>query len=140
MTDYIEIGPSPCEEDCVQVGTEDYLARGRAECRRFIDLIRQECGEEPPGAVLTIKNNPHDFGTYSEVICRYNDSNEEAMDYAFFVESNAPTKWDGTGGNRWKAEAEPQLSPLEAYRLQEADMDRPAQNLNCFVSQEDFSS
>ena len=66
----------------------------RAECKRYIELIRQVCGEEPEGARLAIKSNPHDFGTYLDVVCWYDDDNEEAADYAWGLESMAPATWD----------------------------------------------
>ena len=50
MRDYIDIGSSPCDEECVQVSkTEDYLPAMRAECRRFLEAIRAKLGPEPPG-------------------------------------------------------------------------------------------
>ena len=47
--DYIDIGASPSDEDCVQVGSPDYERRAREECNRFIALIRKTLGEEPEG-------------------------------------------------------------------------------------------
>lgn len=94
MRDYIEIGPSPVEENCVQVGSENYTERAREECKRFINLIRSKLGEEPEGAELKIKSFPHDFGAYCEVVCYYNDNNAEAINYAFRCEEEAPTRWE----------------------------------------------
>lgn len=94
MLEYIELGCSPAQEDCVQVGHEDYHRLARAECMRYLELIRKYCGEEPPGARLAIKLFPHDFGSYYEVICYYETNSEEAMDYAFDLEANAPAYWD----------------------------------------------
>ncbi len=92
--DFIELGSSPAEEDCVQVGNPDYHRLAKAECRRYLELIRKHCGEEPPGARLAIKSFPHDFGSYYEVICYYDSYSEEAMEYAFNLESDAPAYWD----------------------------------------------
>jgi len=94
MRDYIDIGSSPAEEDCAQVGTPDYQQRARAECTRFIELIRRTLGEEPGSAHLAIKSNPHDFGTYYEVVCYFDDNDEEGMKYAFRCEAEAPVRWD----------------------------------------------
>ena len=96
MRDYIEIGPSPCDEPCVQVGEEDYTARAREECRKFMWAIRKKLGEEPDGANLRIRSNPHDFGSYLEVVCYFEDDNEEARNYAYACESDAPTTWEDT--------------------------------------------
>ena len=95
--DYIDIGSSPSEEDCAQVGSPDYERRARTECARFIELIRKTLGEEPPGAHLAVKSNPHDFGTYYEVVCYYQYADEEAQKYAYRCESDAPARWDMNG-------------------------------------------
>lgn len=92
MREYLNIGPCPAEENCVQVGEHDYERRSRAECQRFIDLIRNKIGHEPPGAQLAIKSFPHDLGSYLEVVCYYDDENSAA--YAFTVESDAPSMWN----------------------------------------------
>jgi hypothetical protein len=95
MSDYLNIGPGPWEEDCVQVNKDgDYTAAMRAECKRYIALIRKHLGMEPDGARLTVKGFPHDFGTYYEVVCVYNEDNEEAVEYALRCESDAPATWD----------------------------------------------
>lgn len=91
--DYIDIGPAPGDEDCVQVGAEDYDRRARAECNRYIEEIRAVVGAEPEGARLAVKSNPHDFGAYLSVVCYYEDSNDEATSYAFRCENNAPRRW-----------------------------------------------
>lgn len=93
--DYIEIGPAPCDEECVQVsqGTH-YLPAMRAEIQRFIELIRKKLGPEAGTARLAVKTNQHDFGAYLEVVCYYDDDDKEGMEYAFKCESEAPSKWD----------------------------------------------
>lgn len=92
--DYIEIGPTPCDESCQQVGTPGYdAAKARAECERFINAIRKVVGVEPTGAKLKVKSNPHDFGSYYEVVCMYDERLPDAVAYALNAESNAPTKW-----------------------------------------------
>lgn len=94
MRDYIDIGPSPAAEDCAQLGTDDYSELAREECKRFIAFIRKHKGEEPAGARLAIKSNAHDFGTYYEVVCYFDDECEEATNYAFACESDLPEHWD----------------------------------------------
>ena len=39
-------------------------------------------GKEPNGARLRVKSFSHDFGTYYEVVCRYDLDNPEAYEYA----------------------------------------------------------
>ena len=93
--DYIDIGAAPAEEDCVQVNKEgDYHQAMRAECIRFVELIRKHLGPEPEGAQLGVKSNPHDFGTYYSAVCYFEDENEEARKYAFRCEAETPARWD----------------------------------------------
>ena len=95
MRDYVELGSAPCDEDCVQVTQEGaYLTRMRAECLRYIDLIRRKLGLEPEGARLAIRSCPHDLGTYLEVVCYYDTLDFVAADYAYRCEREAPRTWD----------------------------------------------
>jgi len=94
MKDFVEIGPAPGDELCAQLGDEDYEMKSRQECRRFIDLIRKKLGPEPENAKLVVKSFSHDFGTYREVVCCFDDDCPKSMDYAFECESNAPMNWE----------------------------------------------
>ena len=97
MKDYISISCTPYAEDCVQVGEENYAKRAKEECRRFLKLIRKKLGPEPEGAQLKIRGFPHDFGTYYEVACEYNDFEfPQSIDYAYACESDGPQTWDDT--------------------------------------------
>ena len=91
MVDYISIGPTPCNEECAQVGDPDYIEKAREECQRFLKLIRERIGPEPEGARLAIKSFPHDFGNYLEVVCFYN--NEISQKYALKCEAETPSNW-----------------------------------------------
>lgn len=95
MRDTLMISDStaPCDEDCLQVGTENYKVRATAQGLRFIALIRATLGKEPEGAELFIKWNPHDFGYYPTIECRFDTDNEAAREYAFKCEGNLPTQW-----------------------------------------------
>jgi hypothetical protein len=94
MRDFIDIGSAPYEGRCAQLGRDDYWERARRECRAFINQLRRVFGPEPEGARLSIKSNPHDFGTYLSVICSYESENEAAVDYAFRCEGEGPGEWD----------------------------------------------
>ncbi|MBI4294649.1 MAG: hypothetical protein HY669_00605 [Chloroflexi bacterium] len=95
MRDYMSIGLAPSDEACVQVNLRgDYHDAMKTECRRFLELIRKKLGPEPAGTRLAIKSNPHDFGNYYEVVCYYDDGDEDAVAYAFRCESDAPRTWD----------------------------------------------
>jgi hypothetical protein len=94
MEHYLVLAPVPTEEDCAQVGTDDYAARARAECRRFIALLRTKFGPEPEGARLAVKSFPHDFGDYLEVICYFDNTLPASVEYALRCEDNLPATWD----------------------------------------------
>jgi hypothetical protein len=88
------IGGTPCEEACAQTGiTEDAQALNRLECRAYIVALTKHYGPPPTGAELRVKGNPHDFGTYYEVECRYDSTNRAAIDYACKVEAGL-ARWD----------------------------------------------
>lgn len=95
--DYIEIGGSPSGEDCVQVSRHsDYLPAMRAECKRFKEMLEKRfpVPSSLEGKVwFSIKSNPHDFGSYLEVVVKYDMEDEQASEFALFVESNTPETW-----------------------------------------------
>lgn len=92
--DYYEIGPVPTEENCAQAGTEGFGTQALKECRAYINQLRRVVGEEPDGAELRIKSNPHGFRTCYEVACYYEIGNPEAEAYAFRCDEEAPSHWD----------------------------------------------
>ena len=94
MRDYLNIGSSPACEDCAQVGRDDYFDRSRIELRAFKNQLIRVFGEPPFSAELRIKAFPHDFGTYHEVVCYFDDNEPESMEYAFRMENHAPENWD----------------------------------------------
>jgi hypothetical protein len=94
VREQLDLGCAPSEEDCAQVGSDDYHDRSRRECRAYIAQLRRIFGEEPPGASLFIKSNPHDFGTYLSVVCSYASDDQEAANYAFGCEAKGPRAWD----------------------------------------------
>jgi len=97
MRDYLVIGSSPIGEDCVQVGTEDYLRKSRIECNHFIKALRKRFGIEPFNTQLMVKSFPHDFGIYHEVVCYYETNDKNSEEYAFQCESETPLTWEEVG-------------------------------------------
>jgi hypothetical protein len=95
MRDFLSIGSSPWDENCVQVGQPDYYEKAREECTRFIRLLRQTFGPEPEGAHLVVKSFPHDFGDYLEVVCYFETESTEAVAYALRCEGETPATWEG---------------------------------------------
>jgi hypothetical protein len=94
MREYLNIGSTPSDEACAQVGSHDYSERSRAECKAFVAQLRRVFGTEPDGAVVTVKSFPHDFGSYREVVCYYDDGLPLSVEYAFKLERETPERWD----------------------------------------------
>jgi hypothetical protein len=92
--DSIDLGCAPSEEDCAQVGRDGYYPRACRECRAYLAQLRRLFGDEPDGARLAVTSNPHDFGTYLSVACRYDPALPAAVDYAFRCEAEGPREWD----------------------------------------------
>ena len=97
MKDYIYLGSSPANETCVQTTDPDYGVKARAECDRYIALLKRTYSEAHNGAEcparIRVKGEAHDFGTYYEVVAAYSDDDREAMKAAFWLDENAPTEW-----------------------------------------------
>jgi hypothetical protein len=88
--EYIELGPVPCNEDCQQVGLPTYDPQlARKECQRY----KAQLEKQFPGAVFGIKNFPHDFGQYNEVVVYYTLQNEAETDLAYEIEGSLPLNW-----------------------------------------------
>lgn len=93
MREKLPIGPAPAEEECAQVGDEDYEGRAWPQCRQFIKAIERKFGPPPEGARLKVVPNRHDFGVYFEVAVEYDPEDESALQYALAVEGGAPAEW-----------------------------------------------
>jgi hypothetical protein len=94
MRDYVSIGSSPCDEECAQVGTDNYVEQSKKECRAFANQLQRAFGDPPDGASIGVKSFDHDFGTYREVVCYFDDVYPDSIAYAFKLENEAPTNWD----------------------------------------------
>lgn len=95
MYEYMEIGPVPAEEDCAQVGEDNFRLKAQSEMNAYIGLLERTF----PNAVhsnVTFKAKwfPHDFGSYGEVCIYWDDEDEESTKVAFEIESNLPSEWD----------------------------------------------
>lgn len=92
---FIEIGPSPTEETCAQVGSDNYQRESSVQCKVFRRMLNRLFPlPEGVDAVVSIKSFPHDFGSYREVVCHYDPENEAEADYAFRLERETPERWD----------------------------------------------
>lgn len=103
MRDYLEVGPVPHEEECVQVGSAGYQKQAWRECQAYKNQL-ERLFPVPNGApgYFAIKSFPHDFGSYYEVVVVYDEQNETSTEWAFNVENNAPARWDAEALSRIK--------------------------------------
>ena len=90
--EYLNIGSTPNEEDCAQVGSTYYYyyyyERARKECRAYMEQIRKHY-PEPDNGYLKVKGFLHDFGTYYEVVAYYDPEDSTASRWAFDIEGDA---------------------------------------------------
>ena len=94
----IGLGSSPIDEECAQLGSENYESAARDECNRFIALLKKKYEEAhneklPAGTNLCIKSNSHDFGVYYEVVALAEVTDIEATEAAYWLDANVPATW-----------------------------------------------
>jgi len=96
MLDYLNLGPTPSNEDCAQVGSPDFKNRADKE----LDAYKAQLERMFPG-LETHKHMkfkkmwfPHEFGSYGEIVIVYDDSNELEAATAIEIEWNTPSYWD----------------------------------------------
>lgn len=107
---YVNLSCVPYNEEEVQVGDPDYARKARIQCNLYIKLLRQIFGEEPVSASFRITSNPHDFGTYYDLRCEFDERYEAAKEYAYNVEKNEPDVWP----DEFKTELEELFKPFES--------------------------
>jgi hypothetical protein len=97
----IEIGSTPCEELCTQVGDDDYTRRALIECRAWKNQLYRHLASLghsketlPEKFRISIKSMNHDLGVYHEVAVIFNDNDEKSWELALLLESDSPTNWD----------------------------------------------
>ena len=94
MRDNYEIGSSPNEEECAQVGSDDYLVLAEKELERYKVMLEKRFPQaEEFRCKFIIKWFPHDFGSYGEVCISYNPEDNASNEFMLFVEGNLPAKW-----------------------------------------------
>ena len=96
MKDFITLGSTPYNEDCVQVSSDiPYLNEMKKECYRFKRGIENYFKKEiETGITLRVKTFQHDFGQYCEVVVFYDDSNDAQSDAAYRIEDKVPGTWE----------------------------------------------
>jgi hypothetical protein len=99
-TNHFSLGPVPTDESCQQVGMPSYNSTiARQECQIYIRQLKRQFSNAPSGVSFEITENPHDFGTYLDVVIRFNENVKAEMKYALIVENNLPALWDKIANN-----------------------------------------
>ncbi len=129
-TDKVYLGPAPAEEECVQLGSDDYDRRARKECREYIAAIIAVCGEPPEGARLKVEAQAHDFGSYYEVVCQYDGNDPAAATYAATCDERAPQRWPR---NRQAAESRVRFQAGTVVTTLGATLVATAEQMNALV-------
>lgn len=95
MRTYLELSPTPTDEDCAQVGEPDYRAKATKEMKAYINQLYREFPDtQDEGCEFFIKWFPHEFGSYGYVCVMYTEGNRMQEEYAFSIENNLPYNWD----------------------------------------------
>jgi hypothetical protein len=94
MIDELYLAPTPVCEPCAQLGQPDYFAQTRRETRAFLDQLLRHFGEPPAGAWFKVRRCHHEFGTYHDIVVRFDDQVEEAVEFAYRAEDELPLYWD----------------------------------------------
>lgn len=110
MIDYFEIGPTPCDENCAQVGEDNFRNKANIEMDAYIDQLYRLFGEKILDTSISFKKKwfAHDFGNYGEVVIMYDDSDEK-HDLVYEIERELPENWD----EQAKKDIENRMSELE---------------------------
>jgi hypothetical protein len=94
MFETLNIGCTPYAEECEALGPNYNAAKARRKCFIFRDQLIRQFGHPPTNARLLVVSNPHDFGTYLEVSVKFDVDDDEAVNYAYKLESETPEHWD----------------------------------------------
>lgn len=92
--EYMDFDLTPCDEECAQVGRDDYRRVSREEYTAMLAFIERTFGATPVGVSTTCKANAHDFGTYYQLRMYYDDEDAICTGYVYKVESELPPMWD----------------------------------------------
>lgn len=93
--DYLTLGPTPCGEDCQQLGPNYDEREATREMQIYIAQLRRQFPTwEQDGIYFRTKGFQHDAGTYHEVVVWFDANDDKACHAAYNVENNLPEYWD----------------------------------------------
>ena len=84
--DYINIGSTPADEDCLGVG--------HALARKETAIYCRQLEREFPAGKFSVKGFDHDFGRYHEVVAWYGEELDVATNEAAFEAECGRGEWD----------------------------------------------
>jgi hypothetical protein len=102
--DYLYLGPTPFEEDAIQLSPTCDTVEMRKQVRDYVAMLEKRFPNAPDEAYISIKSEYHEYGTYYEAIVKYNKKDEDAVKFAFCVESNLPARWNDKEKIDWKTQ------------------------------------
>ena len=94
--EYIELGPTPADEDCAQVGQPNYNTFARMEAKAYINQLNREFSHWVESGWIRFDNKwfNHDFGSYCEVVVYYQSDDEVSRGCAFSIDRHHAYRWD----------------------------------------------
>ena len=100
----IDLGPAPCDEDCVQVTHNSaYLPAMKQEVNRFRELLMRKFINRPDNTTFELVRNDHDFGPYYTVAARFDANDIAGWAFALYCEGHTPQRWDDDAPVAWDA-------------------------------------
>lgn len=94
MLDYLELGPVPANEECVQVGEDNYTELGKKECYIHKRQLERQFPSLPGEMRFGVKAFNHDFGGYYDVVIYFRGGIQEEAQMAYRIEREASPDWD----------------------------------------------
>lgn len=99
MSNYINLDPCPVNEYCEKVGNPNYHSLAIVQCERWKKQLEKHFDPIPDGVWLKVKEFPHDFGSYYEVVAYYLEERDEEgnnpnEDFVVNMQDNLPLKWE----------------------------------------------
>lgn len=91
MKDHMNIGPTPCNESCRQVGNDSF-EEIQAESKKYVEKLMKYFN--PQHCEIIVMTFQHDFGSYSEAVVQYETSEPNAVDEAITIENHTPQTWE----------------------------------------------
>lgn len=93
------LGPAPSEEECAQIGAEDFSRRNHFEMRLFRDCITNQIGLPPKGIAFSIHYTDNDFGRRGDLVLvsvgnERPTEDEDQKIYEYIENAIEITQWD----------------------------------------------